>query len=80
MDGLNLSDVALEALSDSDLSKIAKEIGMVVPRQKEDREQTLKRIRARRDHPVRSTDISGRGLEQVCCKISGRFAASAEMA
>lgn len=78
MDGLNLSDVALEALSDSDLSKIAKQIGMTAPRQKDDREQTLKRIRARRDHPVRS-GISGRRLEQVCCTISGRFAASAEM-
>lgn len=79
MAGLDLSDAALEALSHSDLNRTATDIGMTVPQYGEEREQTLKRIRARRDHPVRSTDISGRGFEQVCCKISERFAARAEI-
>lgn len=51
---------------------------MTVPQQKGEREQTLKRIRARRDLPVGSTDTSGPGLNKVCCKISRRFAASAD--
>lgn len=79
MAGLDLSDAALEALSYSDLNRTATDIGMSLPQHGEEREQTIKRIWARRDHPVRKTDISGRGFEQVRCKISERFAAKAEI-
>ena len=75
----DLSNAALETLTDSDMVQLANNIGMNVPSRGEPREQTLRRIQAWRDRSIRTREGSGRGHDQVCSKTPERFTESTEI-